>query len=134
MDEETLFTYDNPLYDEKYGKQYREGNSQGLLDFGETNAGQGHQEMGVTDDLGEVKLDENEDGVYCYHGVPYVEILAKWNELKGGRPGIGDRHQRMLELGGELRRIVDNRPANVYWLMQQTDFFEDFVDFWDDII
>lgn len=127
IDEETLFTYDNPLYDEKYGKQYREGNSQGLLDFGETNAGQGHQEMGVTDDLGEVKLDENEDGVYCYHGVPYVEILAKWNELKGGRPGIGDRHQRMLELGGELRRIVDNRPANVYWLMQQTDFFEDFV-------
>ena len=33
MDEEKLFNYDNPLYDEKYGKQYRQGNSQGRLYF-----------------------------------------------------------------------------------------------------
>ena len=148
IDEERLFGYDNPLYDEKYGKQYREGNSQGVLDFDEDGAGEGHKEIGVThegqapsdvcddhrcaspcvsDELGEVMLDENEDGVYCYHGVAYKEILEKWNELKGGRPGKGDRHQRMLELGGELRRIVDNRPANVFWMMQQMDFYEDFV-------
>ena len=153
IDEERLFGYDNPLYDEKYGKQYREGNSQGVLDFDEDGDREGHKEIGVThegqapsdvcddhrcaspcvsgpcvsDELGEVMLDENEDGVYCYHGVPYKEILEKWNELKGGRPGKGDRHQRMLELGGELRRIVDNRPANVFWMMQQMDFYEDFV-------
>ena len=153
IDEERLFNYDNPLYDEKYGKQYREGNSQGMLDFDEDGDREGHKVAGVThevthegqapcdvcDDhrcaspcvspeaLGEVMLDENEDGVYCYHGVPYKEILEKWNELKGGRPGKGDRHQRMLELGGELRRIVDNRPANVFWMMQQMDFYEDFV-------
>ena len=126
IDEERLFGYDNPLYDEKYGKQYREGNSQGVLDFGEDGDREGHQEIGV-EDLGEISLDENEEGVYCYHGVPYKEILEKWNELKGGRPGKGDRHQRMLELGGELRRIVDNRPANVFWMMQQMDFYEDFV-------
>ena len=134
IDEERLFSYDNPLYDEKYGKQYREGNSQGVLDFDEDGAGEGHKVAGVTHEgqeapeaLGEISLDENEDGVYCYHGVPYKEILEKWNELKGGRPGKGDRHQRMLELGGELRRIVDNRPANVFWMMQQMDFYEDFV-------
>ena len=134
IDEERLFGYDNPLYDEKYGKQYREGNSQGVLDFDEDGAGEGHKEIGVTPEgqeapeaLGEISLDENEDGVYCYHGVAYKEILEKWNELKGGRPGKGDRHQRMLELGGELRRIVDNRPANVFWMMQQMDFYEDFV-------
>ena len=126
IDEERLFGYDNPLYDEKYGKQYREGNSQGTLDFGEDAAGKTDQDAGV-EDLGEISLDENEDGVYCYHGVPYKDILEKWNELKGGRPGKGDRHQRMLELGGELRRIVDNRPANVFWMMQQMDFYEDFV-------
>ena len=128
IDEERLFSYDNPLYDEKYGKQYREGNSQGVLDFDEDGDREGHKEIGVTPEaLGEISLDENEDGVYCYHGVPYKEILEKWNELKGGRPGKGDRHQRMLELGGELRRIVDNRPANVFWMMQQMDFYEDFV-------
>ena len=126
IDEERLFSYDNPLYDEKYGKQYREGNSQGTLDFAEDAAGEGDQIAGV-EELGEISLDENEDGVYCYHGVPYKEILEKWNELKGGRPGKGDRHQRMLELGGELRRIVDNRAANVFWMMQQMDFYEDFV-------
>ena len=157
MDEEKLFNYDNPLYDEKYGKQYRQGNSQGRLDFGEDGAGKGDQKAVTSpgpipadvtspgpscrrgddevtspgpscrrgDD--EVRLDEDENGVKCYHGVPYKDIVAKWNELKGGRPGIGDRHQRMLELGGELRRIVDNRPQNVLWLMQQTDFYEDFV-------
>ena len=109
IDEERLFGYDNPLYDEKYGKQYREGNSQGVLDFDEDGDREGHKEIGVTPEaLGEISLDENEDGVYCYHGVAYKEILEKWNELKGGRPGKGDRHQRMLELGGELRRIVDN--------------------------
>ena len=122
IDEERLFTYDNPLYDEKYGKQYREGNSQGSLDFGEGDAGAGDQ-VAVT----EVILDKNEEGVYCYHGVPYKDIVAKWNELKGGKPGTGDRHQRMLELSGELRRIVDNRPKNVLWLMQQADFYEEFV-------
>ena len=139
IDEERLFGYDNPLYDEKYGKQYREGNSQGTLDFGEDGDREGHKapcdvcddhrcaSPCVSDELGEISLDENEDGVYCYHGVPYKEILEKWNELKGGRPGKGDRHQRMLELGGELRRIVDNRPANVFWMMQQMDFYEDFV-------
>ena len=119
IDEERLFGYDNPRYDEKYGRQYREGNSQGKLEFEgttrEATAG------------GEIRLDMNEDGVYCYHGVPYVEILRKWNELKGGRPKQGDRHQRMLELAGELRRIVDNRPQNVLWLMKQADFYEDFV-------
>ena len=134
IDEERLFSYDNPLYDEKYGKQYREGNSQGVLDFDEDGAGESNKVAGVTHEgqeapeaLVEISLDENEDGVYCYHGVPYKEILEKWNELKGGRPGKGDRHQRMLELGGELRRIVDNRPANVFWMMQQMDFYEDFV-------
>jgi len=126
IDEKRLFGYDNPLYDEKYGKQYREGNSQGVLDFGEDGVGKTDKDAGV-EDLGEVSLEENEDGVYCYHGVPYKEIIEKWNELKGGRPGIGDRHQRMLELGGELRRIVDNRAANVFWLMQQTEFYDEFV-------
>ena len=127
IDEETLFSYDNPLYDEKYGKQYREGNSQGTLDFDEDGAGKADSEAELEIDLTEVMLDENEEGVYCYHGVPYKDIVAKWNELKGGRPGIGDRHQRMLELSGELRRIVNNKPANVLWLMRQTDFYEEFV-------
>ena len=124
INEQELFTYDNPLYDENYGKQYREGNSQGTIDFAETAAGEGDQ-AAVDLDVVEVNLDQNEDGEYCYHGVTYKEILDKWWELKGGKPGQGDRHQRMLELAGELRRIVDNRPQNVFWLMQQTDVYED---------
>ena len=75
----------------------------------------------------ELELEQNEEGVYCYHGVPYTQLLAKWWDLKGGKPGIGDRHQRMLELAGELRRIMDNRPQNVFWLMQQTDVFDELV-------
>ena len=80
------------------------------------------------EELGDIKLDQNEEGVFCYHGVPYKDIVAKWNELMGGRPGIGDRHQRMLELSGDLRRIVDNKPANVFWLMQQADFYNELVE------
>ena len=127
IDEEKLFNYDNPLYDEKYGKQYREGNSQGKLDFAEDKAGKDDQEAELTEDLTAINLDKNEEGVYCYHGVPYTDILKKWLELKGGTPGIGDRHDRMLSLSGELRRIVNNKPANVLWLMKQADFYEDFV-------
>ena len=137
IDEETLFSYDNPQYDETYGRQYREGNTQGTLDFDEADAGTAHSaaeiDMPVApaltkpEDLGKVKLSENEEGVKCYHGVPYADIVAKWLELKGGRPEIGDRHQRMLELGGELRRIVDNKPANVFWLMQQAEFYQEMI-------
>ena len=129
IDEERLFNYDNPLYDEKYGRQYREGNSQGKLDFAEDGAGKGHQENGVSESLDStaINMDQNEDGVYCYHGVPYTDILNKWLELKGGKPSIGDRHDRMLSLSGELRRIVNNKPANVLWLMKQADFYEEFV-------
>ena len=127
IDEEILFNYDNPLYDEKYGKQYREGNSQGKLDFAEDKAGKDDQEAELTVDLTAINLDENEEGTYCYHGVPYTDILKKWLELKGGTPSIGDRHDRMLSLSGELRRIVNNKPANVLWLMKQADFYEDFV-------
>lgn len=127
IDEEILFNYDNPLYDEKYGKQYREGNSQGKLDFAEDKAGKDDQEAELTVDLTAINLDENEEGTYCYHGVPYTDILKKWLELKGGKPSIGDRHDRMLSLSGELRRIVNNKPANVLWLMKQADFYEEFV-------
>ena len=123
INEQELFSYDNPLYDEKYGRQYREGNSQSTLDRTEAAVGESDQ----TAVEQEIKLDQNEEGIYCYHGVPYTELLAKWWELKGGRPGQGDRHQRMLELAGELRRIMDNKPQNVFWLMQQTDIWEEMV-------
>ena len=124
INEEELFSYDNPAYDEKYGKAYREGKSdskQGTVPSAESNL------MLGSDPSIELELEKNEEGVYCYHGVPYTQLLAKWWDLKGGKPGIGDRHQRMLELAGELRRIMDNRPQNVFWLMQQTDVFDDLV-------
>ncbi len=127
IDEERLFGYDNPLYDEKYGKQYREGNSQGTLDFGEDDAGKTDQDDELKVDLTAINMDQNEEGVYCYHGVPYTDILKKWLELMGGTPGIGDRHDRMLSLSGDLRRIVNNKPANVLWLMKQADFYKEFV-------
>ena len=134
INEKELFEYDNPLYDEKYGRQYREGNSQGSLDFGDSTQGTGttvpcKQSTDESQSLcdAEIKLDKDENGDYCYHGVPYKDLLAKWWELKGGKPGIGDRHQRMLELSGELRRILDNQPQNVFWLMQQTDIYEEMV-------
>ena len=119
INEEELFSYDNPAYDEKYGKLYREGKSDSVTES-KTSAV-------VPVASVELELEQNEEGVYCYHGVPYTQLLAKWWELKGGKPGIGDRHQRMLELAGELRRIMDNRPQNVFWLMQQTDVFEELV-------
>ena len=124
INEEELFSYDNPAYDEKYGKAYREGKSDSML--GTVPGAESNLMLG-TDPNTELELEKNEEGVYCYHGVPYTQLLAKWWDLKGGKPGIGDRHQRMLELAGELRRIMDNRPQNVFWLMQQTDVFDDLV-------
>lgn len=142
IDEETLFNYENATFDQAYGRQYREGNSEGDINFAETTVGTADNDAlldaPTTDmpsekplspeDLGPVKLAENEAGEKCYHGVAYRDIVAKWNELKGGRPEIGDRHQRMLDLAGELRRIADNKPANVFWLMQQVEFYQEVID------
>ena len=125
INEKELFEYENNLYDETFGKKYREGKSEGASDRSEAAAGEGNQ---TPVEMGEIRLDQNEEGVYCYHGVPYTQLLAKWWEIKGGKPGIGDRHQRMLELSGEMRRIMDNKPQNVYWLMQQTDIYKEMLE------
>ena len=130
INEKELFEYDNPLYDEKYGRQYREGNSQGSLDFGDSTQGtdttvpckQSTDESQSLCDA-EIKLDKDENGVYCYHGVPYKDLLAKWWELKGGKPGIGDRHQRMLELVFLLRPLHSLGMLFGAGLQRQTHLF-----------
>ena len=89
IDNPKLFTYENPEYDEKFGNQYRGGDSRPS-----TN----HKIMAA----GSI-----EEG---YHGKSYNEICAAWFRQNGGRPQAGDRHQSLYKLACDIRYITDFDP------------------------
>ena len=145
---ETLFTYDNPKYDEKFGPLYRSGHVSGSTKR-RTNRTAAQQKAdkvdvqklqssvrnstgsGVT--LG--KQPEVDAGVGHiektypdkYHDVEYAKILDAWFEQNGGEPEPGDRHKMMLRLVADLRYICSNDPDFIRSVIMQRDFIQRWV-------
>ena len=118
-----IFNYDNPEYDKKYGHgplQPPQGNgplqppptgggsqttqqpSNNLPQLGEAGGGQGGGQGGL-----------------LFNGVSYRDIIARYFEAGGGEPGVGSRHQCLLQLAGALRYITDNNPAFLLRALQE---------------
>ena len=58
-------------------------------------------------------------GGLLFNGVSYRDIIARYFEAGGGEPGVGSRHQRLLQLAGALRYITDNNPAFLLRALQE---------------
>ena len=122
---DTLFTYDN-------GKIFETG-SHRLASSGAsgTDAGAGHphgntlsnhssHQGGAVVEHGQAsesvilkQLEKDEEGNYCYRGIPFKRIVEKFLECTGGKPVVGERNTRLHRLAINLRYILDNDPNAV---------------------
>ena len=111
---ETLFSYDNPKYDEKFGQLYRNGHVSGSTKrrTKRTAAVVGHVEKKYPD---------------TYHNVEYAKILDAWFEQNGGEPEPGDRHKMMLRLVADLRYICSNNADFIKSVIMERDFIQRWV-------
>ena len=100
-----LFTYENKEYDEKYGPQYRGGDSRPVHNA----AGSASVSVQISShdqqDIIEKRLSDG------YHGKTYNEIIDQWyKQVQGGTPQTGDRHASLYRLACDLRYITDFDP------------------------
>ena len=95
-----LFTYENKEYDEKFGPQYRGGDSRPVHSAAENKIDSHDQQ-----DIIEKRLSDG------YHGKTYNEIIDQWyKQVQGGTPQTGDRHASLYRLACDLRYITDFDP------------------------
>ena len=114
---ETLFSYDNPQYDEKFGPLYRSGHVSGSV---KRSAQRAARTARTTEPV-------KSDFPTTYHDVEYSKILDTWFEQNGGEPEPGDRHKVMLLLVADLRYICSNNVDFVRTVLMQRDFIEKWV-------
>ncbi len=122
-----IFNYENHEFDKKYGDSYRTGDSRntsavrphnvrsnGTNDGGSPeNVGCSQSQAQGTTGYDKVTLEKDEEGNYCFAGVPYASIQdALWNAY-GGKPRVGTRHTNVLSMAHRLRYICDNNKDNI---------------------
>ena len=116
INHQTLFNYDNPEYDEKYGPQYRGGSSRPAAlpagpaaDPAGRGAGKTEEGSGTPDGAdGTTGAVGHEQAGLNYRGVSYEHIIDTWLQQNGGEPAVGGRHLCLLKLAAHLRYICDN--------------------------
>ena len=122
INNEKLFSYDNPEYDKTFGPLYRGGDSRPTRPGcgGAAGGNQGGAQPGTGLRVGgaggseERAADEHgvdERLVGGYHGVSYDTICAAWcQHTYGGTPAVGDRHQSLYRMACDLRYVTDHDP------------------------
>ena len=123
---ETLFDYDNPKYDEKFGPMYRNGHVSGSVKRTARRAAVEQQRVEVEQQRPAVE--QKKDFPSTYHDVAYARILDAWFEQNGGEPEPGDRHKVMLQLVADLRYICSNNADFIKSVIMERDFIRRWVD------
>ena len=119
-----IFDYDNKDYEQKFGADYRKGNSAGSVGNvarskaksktateNETEAEQHplDDQLALQAEL-EKHLQYDEHHEPHYNGVPFAKICEEYWKQEGGKPAVGTRHTAVLSLANRLRYITDNNP------------------------
>ncbi len=63
----------------------------------------------ISDKQGEECLQPQSE--LSFKGIPYVQIIDAWWNMKGGTPAEGERNVKLHQLAVNLRAICDNNPA-----------------------
>ena len=116
---ETIFTYDNPQYNEKFGQLYRSGHVSGSTKRAARRTAVEQQRVAV---------EPKTDFPSTYHDVEYAKILDAWFEQNGGEPEPGDRHKMMLRLVADLRYICSNNADFIKSVIMERDFIRQWVE------
>ena len=127
--DERLFSYEDPVFGEKYNEAYHEGKSQGTL----TNTNKGvitntdrTDKTDKTHSCSEINPSNPCNPCSDYHGVPYSKIVEAW--LGEKKVEQGDRHRTSLVLADHLRYITDNDAVLIEQILRQTPFVQEIID------
>ena len=107
LQDERIFTYENPAFGEKYNEQYRAGKSQPTDLFTTTMTTK-------TTDVAESEL--------SYNGVPYVKIIEAWLD---GKDLTNKRHDTLVELANHLRYLVGKNAKKIEEVVMQLPWVQD---------
>ena len=123
-----IFDYDNPEYDKKFGDYYRRNGGAGGAAAGKTGAdgtADGAAAAAAADGTGGGEADgEVEHEEMTYHGTAYQHIVDCWLD-QNGSPAVGDRHQQLLKLAGDLRYITECNPRRLRPVLRLAPFVRD---------
>ncbi len=125
-----LFTYEDPEFDSRYGRLYRNGGSAPscpVTPSPDSTAvhpvldGEASQQLGIEsaekvaarrDGCGG-QTGQPHDSMGGFRGHTFAEIIAEWWRQHGGQPVEGDRNVKLQKLASNLRYICDNKPENL---------------------
>ena len=104
---EHLFDYDNKDYDQHFGEFYRKGL-------------RGHEKKEVQ------KHEDTEEHASLLVSSPYdyQKIVDEWVK-ENGDTTVGNRHQSLLRMAGDLRYITDNNPKQLAEVCRLAAFVRD---------
>lgn len=103
IQEDELFTYNDPRFDELYGPGYRDGSGLPMLSA----------EMDIKKaDKIEEKKETKDDEPLTFAGVSYQKIVEAY-ERKNGVPPTGVRHTWLLRAARMLRYICDHKESRL---------------------
>lgn len=118
INSKTLFNYDNPEFDTKFGPEYRRGNSSATAVSTQPAAAPAGTRPAVaaplrapaaaTDGQNAAVGDGRDARPTDYKGVSYERIISQWFADNGGEPAVGGRHLCLLKLASAVRYITDN--------------------------
>ena len=121
--DERIFTYENPVFGEKYNEQYRAGKSQPTdlftttMTTKTTSAANGGNNLASGEDKELSKLSE-----LSYNGVPYVKIIEAWLD---GKDLTNKRHDTLVELANHLRYLVGKNAKKIEKVVMQLPWVQD---------
>ena len=121
--DERIFTYENPVFGEKYNEQYRAGKSQPTdlftttMTTKTTSAANGGNNLASGEDKELSKFFE-----LSYNGVPYVKIIEAWLD---GKDLTNKRHDTLVELANHLRYLVGKNAKKIEEVVMQLPWVQD---------
>ena len=122
-----IFTYQNDSYEQRYGKDYREGRTGPTMlkwqqKEGTTTTVPTSSKPVVTTTEQAKQLSEQ-----LYRGkYPYSSIVKNLLEVVG-TPAVGDRHATMMKIGRMLTLITDNDPQLLTSIVSEVPFVKDII-------
>ena len=123
LQDERIFTYENPAFGEKYNEQYRAGKSQPTdlftttMTTKTTSAANSGNNLASGEDKELSKLSE-----LSYNGVPYVKIIEAWLD---GKDLTNKRHDTLVELANHLRYLVGKNAKKIEEVVMQLPWVQD---------
>ena len=98
---DAIFEYQDDVFEEKFGEQYRGGIK-------------GHTEI---TEITEISQPSDISPQTSYKGIPFSDIISEYWRRTGGVPVDGERNVRLHKLAVNLRAICENEPDKLLAVM-----------------